>query len=121
MRKNGVVLYCLAGLLLWGPVVFPQEREKPVVETSEDELGNVKDEFQELFFEALKQKAIENYDKAVDALLKALKVNPDQTVVWARTLMRWKSTIGLHRTLKKEKRQHPVTKPCWRSCTIPIF
>ena len=59
-------------LLLVSPVVFPQEKEKPVVEVSSDNLGNVQDEFQEHFFEALKQKAIENYDKAISELSQCL-------------------------------------------------
>lgn len=39
-----------------------------------DDLGNVSDAFQENFFEALKQKGIENYDLAYEALLKAEKI-----------------------------------------------
>ncbi len=38
-----------------------------------DELGDVTDAFQENFFEALKQKAIENYELALAALNKAEK------------------------------------------------
>lgn len=38
-----------------------------------DDLGNVTDDFQENFFEALKQKAIENYELAINALEKAQK------------------------------------------------
>ena len=38
-----------------------------------DDLGNVTDAFQENFFEALKQKGIENYELALDALRKAEK------------------------------------------------
>jgi len=43
----------------------------------EDDLGIVEDEFQELFFEALKQKGIENYNRAVEALEKCLKIDPN--------------------------------------------
>lgn len=49
-----------------------------------DDLGNVSDAFQETFFEALKQKAIENYELALDALKKAevaAKKNPDHLAV----------------------------------------
>ncbi len=41
--------------------------------TPEDDLGNVTDVFQENFFEALKQRAIENYELALTALKKAEK------------------------------------------------
>jgi len=49
-----------------------------------DDLGNVSDEFQEHFFEALKQKGIENYELALNALKKAenaAKKDPEQEAV----------------------------------------
>ena len=39
------------------------------------------DEFQENFFEALKQKGIQNYDRAVDLLLKCKQLEPNNSVV----------------------------------------
>lgn len=39
------------------------------------------DAFQESFFEALKQKGIENYDRAIQALLECKKLQPDNEVV----------------------------------------
>ena len=36
----------------------------------EDDLGDVSDGFQTAFFEAIKQKGIENYDKAINLLVK---------------------------------------------------
>jgi len=49
---------------------------------ADDDLGNVEDEFQEYFFEALKQKGIENYDRAVDALQKCLTINDKLPVIY---------------------------------------
>ena len=46
-----------------------------------DDLGDVEDMFQESFFEALKQSGIENYQRAVDALLKCEKLDDSKTVV----------------------------------------
>lgn len=43
-----------------------------------DELGTVSDKFQENFFEALKQKAIENYELALNALNKAEKATNNE-------------------------------------------
>ncbi len=54
---------------------FSQEIE-PKQEVNIDDLGNVSDEFQENFFEALKQKAITNYDKAIEALQKCISIDP---------------------------------------------
>ena len=48
----------------------------------DDDLGNVEDEFQELFFEALKQEGIENYQRAVDALLKCINLKSSEAVVY---------------------------------------
>ena len=44
-----------------------------------DDLGNVSDAFQENFFEALKQKGIQNYEKALSSLESALKAAKDDT------------------------------------------
>lgn len=60
---------------------FSQENEVMMQEVNEDDLGNVTDEFQENFFEALKQKGIENYEKAVQALLRCEKLQPQNAVV----------------------------------------
>ncbi|NRD18489.1 hypothetical protein HNV08_00400 [Winogradskyella eckloniae] len=48
----------------------------------DDDLGNYEDEFQEHFFEALKQKGIENYDKAVEALHKCLNLDSKKPVIY---------------------------------------
>ncbi|TBN03886.1 tetratricopeptide repeat protein [Hyunsoonleella flava] len=50
--------------------------------TPDDDLGVVEDEFQELFFEALKQKGIENYDRAVQALLKCIALDKSPAVLY---------------------------------------
>ena len=48
----------------------------------DDDLGNVKDEYQEHFFEALKQKGIENYERAVGALQKCLDIDNSKPVIY---------------------------------------
>ena len=59
-----------------------QEVELPVQDVNVDDLGAVTDEFQEYFFEALKQKAIENYELAITALKKAEQLQPNNAVVF---------------------------------------
>ena len=56
------------------PVFAQFEEETEVV--GEDDLGDVSDEFQEAFFDALSQKAIRNYDKAVVLLKQCEKLEP---------------------------------------------
>lgn len=81
MKKSLLIIPFLT-LLQLGQPANAQVPEKPVVEMAQDDLGNVTDAFQEHFFEALKQKAIENYDKAIDALVQALALKPDEPVVY---------------------------------------
>ncbi len=55
------------GILSASGTLYAQETD----EQPTDDLGNVSDKFQEYFFEALKQKGIENYELALEALKKA--------------------------------------------------
>ncbi|WP_029036334.1 tetratricopeptide repeat protein [Salinimicrobium xinjiangense] len=81
MKKTLYIVPFLT-LLFAGNPASAQVPEKPVVEMAGDSLGNVTDAFQEKFFEALKQKAIENYDRAIDALVQALAFNSEEPVVY---------------------------------------
>ncbi len=72
------------GLFLIGTLLLPQHSSAQVDfnKRPDDDLGNVEDQFQEYFFEALKQKGIENYQKSVDALLKCIDINDDKPVLY---------------------------------------
>jgi len=50
--------------------------------TPDDDLGIVEDQFQETFFEALKQRGVENYDKAVEALLKCIEIDKSHAILY---------------------------------------
>lgn len=50
-------------------------------ESADVYLDEYTDEFQENFFEALKQKGIQNYDRAVDLFLKCKQLEPNNSVV----------------------------------------
>lgn len=79
---NLKVLY-IFGTLLLGITSYSQEN---VGDEPTDDLGNVTDEFQEAFFEALKQKGIENYELALeslDAASRAASGNQEQLAVIA--------------------------------------
>ncbi len=73
------ILLMFAGMLLMPMNIHSQidYNKRP-----DDDLGNNEDAFQELFFEALKQRGIENYQRAVDALLKAKQADDSKTVVY---------------------------------------
>ena len=61
MQKQIYILVLIFGLCLIPRVNYAQVdfNKKP-----DDDLGDAADAYQELFFEALKQKGIENYDRA---------------------------------------------------------
>lgn len=50
--------------------------------TPNDDLGNVEDKYQEYFFDALMQKGIENYDRAIEALQKCLDLDSSKPVIY---------------------------------------
>lgn len=62
------------GGLYFSSQSYAQEIKSDTIRNPMDELGVVSDSFQEYFFEALKQKGIENYELALQALNKAEKV-----------------------------------------------
>ena len=70
-------------LLLLGMFMFiPQYVHAQEEESAEISLEENNDEFQENFFEALKQRGIENYDRAVDALLKCEKIDDNAIIAF---------------------------------------
>jgi len=79
MKLNNKIVRILMVLLVVPSLAIAQVNfDKP----PNDDLGNVEDEFQEHFFEALKQKGIENYDRAVDALQKCLNLDSKKPVIY---------------------------------------
>ncbi len=71
-------------LLFFGIALLPQTIMSQVDfnQRPDDDLGNVDDKFKEYFFEAIKQKSIENYQKSVDALLVCIEMNGNYPVLY---------------------------------------
>ena len=89
--KKTILTYVL--ILLLPMVGFTQENlgDEPT-----DDLGDVTDDFQEAFFEALKQKGIENYELALDALDKAARAaNGDVTQLAVISFEKGKNLVSL--------------------------
>ena len=76
--KHSIAIFILVVLLL------PQINYAQVDfnKTPDDDLGNIEDKYQEYFFEALKQKGIENYDRSIKALLKCIDLDPSESVLY---------------------------------------
>ena len=82
--KNGWFI----ALFLWGTFLTPshthaqeEEPEIGVEQSAEVFLEDYSDDFQESFFEALKQKGIENYDRAINLLLECKRLDASNKVV----------------------------------------
>ena len=69
----------IASLLIFG---FMISFNHSVAQAAPDDIALVSDEFQEYFYEALKQKGIENHDKAIEALQKCLQMQPNNAIVY---------------------------------------
>lgn len=73
MKKLGV--YCLLfGMFCIPNILMAQDEPKEVV--------TLDDGFQDLFYEAIQQRSIENYDKALQALEKGKVIEPENPVVY---------------------------------------
>ncbi len=70
--------------LLWAPLNgYAQEEDQEIIveQSAEVFLDEYSDAFQENFFEALKQKGIENYDKAINLFLACKQIDAENKVV----------------------------------------
>nr|WP_299071410.1 hypothetical protein [uncultured Allomuricauda sp.] len=73
--KKRIGIYILASLFsFWA---WAQEEEQ----SAEVFLDEYTDEFQESFFEALKQKGIQNYDRAISLFLECKQLDPSNSVI----------------------------------------
>ncbi|MCX7551368.1 tetratricopeptide repeat protein [Xanthomarina sp. F2636L] len=71
-------------IFFFGIIFIPQINYAQIDfnKTPDDDLGDVEDKTQEFFYEALKQKGIENYDRAVTALLKCIDLDKKESVFY---------------------------------------
>ncbi|MBW8199010.1 tetratricopeptide repeat protein [Flagellimonas abyssi] len=77
MKKALLVWMVMGASFLVHYDTYAQEEQ----ESADVYLEEYTDEFQENFFEALKQKGIQNYDRAVDLFLKCKQLEPNNSVV----------------------------------------
>lgn len=82
MNKKIYIFLFILGTCLSPRVAFAQEKEVTQTDLQQDNLGNVDDIFQEYFFEALKQKAIGNHERAITALKKCISLQPDHPILY---------------------------------------
>ncbi len=70
--------------LFFGVLLIPSSSHAQVDfnKKPDDDLGDVEDQFQELFYEGLKQKAIENYDRAIASFLQCIELDNSVPVLY---------------------------------------
>ncbi len=73
MKKTFLKITIILLINLWGLWSYAQANPEDIVVATDD--------FQNSFFESLKQKGIENYDKAIESLEKCYKLQPNNAVV----------------------------------------
>lgn len=69
----------LLSFLFFGMLSFPAQ---VLAQAEPDDIALAEDAFQDNFYESLKQKGIENYDKAITALEKCLKTQPQNATIY---------------------------------------
>ena len=72
--KKGVLVILFIILLSNSTMVMAQ--------TEPEDIAMATDEYQDSFYESLKQKGIENYDKAIVSLEKCIKLKPNDAVAY---------------------------------------
>lgn len=79
MKLKHYIILLILGIILIPQVLYAQVdfNKKP-----NDDLGDNEDEFQELFFEALKQKGIDNYQRSADAFLKCIAIDKSPAILY---------------------------------------
>ena len=79
IKKEFYILVYLFGILIIPQINYAQVDFN---KTPDDDLGDNEDAFQEFFYEGLKQKGIENYDRAVEAFLKCIALDKSIPVLY---------------------------------------
>lgn len=84
MKNYKYILLITVGLLVVPQIAVSQIKENRgnFNTLPDDDLGEVEDGFQEHFFEALKQKGIENYERSIESLLECLKIDASKPVIY---------------------------------------
>lgn len=82
MKKNQYILLLFLCLSMLSRKHIHAQDATPFADQNVDDLGDVSDQFQEAFFEALKQKGIENYELAITSLDKCIEMEPARAILY---------------------------------------
>lgn len=82
MKRSTYILVLFLSLSMLSRKRTYAQDQTPFADENVDDLEDVSDDFQENFFEALKQKGIQNYDRAILALNKCIQMEPDRDFLY---------------------------------------
>jgi tetratricopeptide (TPR) repeat protein len=108
MIKEGVLLFLFITLLGNMPSVTAQ--------TEPEDIAMATDEYQDSFYESLKQKGIENYDKAIVSLEKCIKLKPNDAVAYfelGKNYLALKEYRNAQDAFEKATQLNPKNKWFW--------
>ena len=108
MKK--ITIYCLLlfGILLVPNIVLAQNEPNDVV--------TIDDGFEDFFYEAIKQKSIENYDKAIQALEKGKAIEPENPIVYfelGKNYLSQKKYKEAYDNFEKAAKMDPKNRWAW--------
>ena len=108
MKK--ITIYCLLlfGILLVPNIVLAQNEPNGVV--------TIDDGFEDFFYEAIKQKSIENYDKAIQALEKGKAIEPENPIVYfelGKNYLAQKKYKEAYDNFEKAAKMDPKNRWAW--------
>ena len=108
MKK--ITIYCLLlfGILFVPNIVLAQNEPNDVV--------TIDDGFEDFFYEAIKQKSIENYDKAIEALEKGKAIEPENPIVYfelGKNYLAQKKYKEAYDNFEKAAKMDPKNRWAW--------
>ncbi len=108
MKK--ITIYCLLlfGTLLVPNIVLAQNEPNDVV--------TIDDGFEDFFYESIKQKSIENYDKAIEALEKGKAIEPENPIVYfelGKNYLAQKKYKEAYDNFEKAAKMDPKNRWAW--------
>ncbi len=87
-----------------------------MAQTEPEDIAMGTDEYQDSFYESLKQKGIENYDKAIFSLEKCIKLKPNDAVAYSelgRNYLKLKNYQSAQNSFEKAVQLDPKNKWYW--------
>ena len=106
--KKRILIILFFALLSNSVSVFAQ--------TEPEDIALAPDEYQDAFYESLKQKGIENYDKAIASLEKCIKIKPSDAVAYfevGKNYLALKKYQNAQNAFEKATQLNPKNKWYW--------